>query len=121
VVAAVACEHGRYLVGLRPAEKRHGGLWEFPGGKRAPGESDEEALAREVREELAVRILRFGDLLLDAQDPGSPFQIRFFSVDLEGSPSALEHTRIGWFTREELMGLNLAPTDAKFVRTALLG
>jgi 8-oxo-dGTP pyrophosphatase MutT (NUDIX family) len=48
VVAAVIERDGRLLVCQRPAHKRHGGLWEFPGGKCDPGESDAEAARREL-------------------------------------------------------------------------
>jgi mutator protein MutT len=117
----VVCEGGRYLVGLRPENKRHGGMWEFPGGKLAPGESHEQALGRELREELAVRVRRFGEMLFETDDPGSPFLIRFSRVELEDTPKALEHTEIGWFTPEALRRMPLAPSDARFVSVALLG
>ncbi len=58
LVAAVALidKDGRVLLSKRPAHKQLGGLWEFPGGKVEPGETLEEALRREVREETGVRI-----------------------------------------------------------------
>lgn len=121
VVAAVASDGGRYLLGLRPVDKRHGGMWEFPGGKLGPDETDEMAMTRELGEELAVGVRRFGALMFEARDPGSPFVIRFFDVTLNGAPSALEHTRLGWFTPLELTGMPLAPSDALFVRDVLLG
>jgi len=52
VVAAVIERDGRILIARRPAASHLGGLWEFPGGKRHPGESAEAALVREIREEL---------------------------------------------------------------------
>ncbi|HSG49130.1 MAG TPA: NUDIX domain-containing protein, partial [Longimicrobiales bacterium] len=54
VIAAVIHRDGRYLVGRRPDDKRHGGLWEFPGGKLDPGESWLEAARRELSEELEM-------------------------------------------------------------------
>jgi 8-oxo-dGTP pyrophosphatase MutT (NUDIX family) len=108
-------------VGLRPENKRHGGMWEFPGGKRSPGETNEQAMARELDEELKVRMRRFGPLLFEARDPGSPFIIRFFEVELEGSPTPLEHSEIGWFAPEALRDMRLAPSDARFVALALPG
>ena len=95
-------------------------MWEFPGGKRSEGESNEQALARELEEELAVRLHRFGRLLFEARDPETPFIIRFFEVELEGAPTALEHADIGWFTPELLHGMELAPADGRFVRDVLL-
>src|SRR5690606_20769929 len=60
VLAAVIRRDGRWLVCRRPAHKRHGGLWEFPGGKLEPGESLLEAATRELEEELAVRVTGVG-------------------------------------------------------------
>src|SRR5438045_8484040 len=57
VVAGILRDpHGRVLVARRPAGVPHAGLWEFPGGKVEHGESDVQALARELREELGVSI-----------------------------------------------------------------
>jgi 8-oxo-dGTP diphosphatase len=54
VVAGVVFREGRFLAALRPEGAPYGGLWEFPGGKVEPGERDEEALRREIREELGA-------------------------------------------------------------------
>ena len=54
VVAAVVERRGKYLVCRRPAHKRHADKWEFPGGKVHAGESDSDAIRRELDEELAV-------------------------------------------------------------------
>jgi 8-oxo-dGTP pyrophosphatase MutT (NUDIX family) len=56
VLAAVIRRQDRYLVCRRPAHKRHGGLWEFPGGKLEPGETLLEAARRELREELGAEV-----------------------------------------------------------------
>lgn len=114
VVAAVIRKGDAVLLGLRPPEKRHGGLWEFPGGKVAPGESEAEALARELLEELGVEVEQVGELLAAFRDPGSLFEIRFRSVRIHGLPEALEHTELRWVTRAEARGLPLAPTDRRF-------
>jgi len=115
VVAAVIERDGRYLVGRRPDEKRHGGLWEFPGGKLDPGEDWLDAVRRELREELCMTADTLGDLLLEVADPGSPFVIHFIQVEAEGEPRPLEHSAIAWRTPEELARLPLAPADARFV------
>ncbi len=120
VVAAVIRRDGRYLVGLRPEEKRHGGLWEFPGGKLLPGETMEEAVARELDEELAMECRSTGDILWSAQDPGSEFIIHFVAVKADGEPEALEHGDVGWFTPPELAEMELAPSDAAFVSALLV-
>ena len=116
VLAAVVRRSEEYLVGLRPAHKRHGGLWEFPGGKVEPGESLLEAARREVREELGVEVARVGRTLFVRQDPGSPFLIEFCEVEISGEPSCLEHSELQWLDAAELESLPLAPSDAAFVQ-----
>jgi len=115
VVAAVVGRDGRYLVGRRPEQKRHGGLWEFPGGKVDPGEDWLAAARRELREELRMDATAVGRVLLEVVDPGSPFLICFVEVEAVGDPDPLEHTSVGWFTPHELSQLPLAPADARFV------
>lgn len=55
---------GRYLVCRRPAQKRHGGLWEFPGGKIDDGESLLDAARRELAEELSINVIEVGATLM---------------------------------------------------------
>jgi len=115
VIAAVVRRDGRFLVGRRPAGKRHGGLWEFPGGKIDPGESWLEAAHRELGEELGIHATSVGRLLLEVADPGSPYVIVFVEVEAAGKPVPTEHSEIGWYTPDELGALPLAPADARFV------
>jgi 8-oxo-dGTP diphosphatase len=116
VLAAVVRRDGRYLVARRPEEKRHGGLWEFPGGKMDSDESLLGAATRELREELGLSVTGVGAVLFEAMDPGSSFLIRFVEVQVEGEPRALEHSELGWFSPDVLRRLALAPSDARFVR-----
>ena len=115
VIAAVITRDGRFLAGRRPPEKRHGGRWEFPGGKVHEGESIVAAAARELAEELALEAVRIGAPLFAAHDEGAPFEIHFVPVEAAGHPQPREHTEIGWFTISELAGMPLAPADARFV------
>jgi 8-oxo-dGTP pyrophosphatase MutT (NUDIX family) len=117
VVAAVIRRDGRYLLGRRPEHKRHGGLWEFPGGKVLAGESRFDAARRELAEELGLEVDRLGALLHAVRDPGAPYVIEFVEVVARGEPAALEHSSVGWFSAAELRGLALAPADAVFART----
>lgn len=119
VVAAVIRRGPEYLVGCRPHHKRHGGLWEFPGGKVLPGESDLEAARRELREELGLVLTHLGRTLYTAADPGSPYRVRFVAAWVRGVAVALEHTDLRWATPAELSDLPLAPTDARFVADVL--
>jgi mutator protein MutT len=115
VVASVVQRDGRLLLCLRPAHKRHGGCWEFPGGKVDPGESDLEAARRELREELDVAVVSVGPVELSVEDPGSPFVIEFLPVEIEGEPACLEHTDLAWVTEAEAAALPLAPSDRQYV------
>ena len=116
VVAAVVVRAGGYLLGRRPVEKRHGGLWEFPGGKLDPGESTLEAARRELTEELALEVTGIGRRLMRVADGRTPFVIDFVEVFAEGEPVALEHEALGWFEPAVMSGMPLAPADAAFVR-----
>ncbi len=120
VVAAVAVREGRHLVCQRPAHKRHGGLWEFPGGKLEPGETLQEAVRRELAEELGVEGTEAGPCLATFHDPGSPYRVAFHPVTFRGEPRCLEHAALAWATPAELAALPLAPSDRRFVETVLL-
>lgn len=119
VVAAVVESDGRWLLGRRPPEKRHGDLFEFPGGKLDDGESTLDAARRELAEELALTVESLGRTLFTVRDEGSPFVIEFIEVVVSGTPIASEHTAVGWFDRHELAALPLAPADAAFVEVLL--
>lgn len=114
VLAAVAERGGRLLLGRRPPGKRHAGLWEFPGGKFIPGETPLEAARRELAEELGVEVVAVGALLWAAPDPGSPFVIEFYGVEIRGEPVPLEHGALAWALPEELPLFTLAPSDHAF-------
>jgi len=119
VVAAVLRRAGRLLVGRRPLEKRHGGMWEFPGGKVSRGETFLDAVRRELAEELGLDVRGTGELLFRADDPGSRFSIHFVEVFADGAPQAIEHSEIAWVTPSELVAFPLAPADDRFVREGL--
>ncbi len=115
VVAAVIRRADRVLLGRRPDHKRHGGLWEFPGGKIDNGETEFDALTRELLEEFGVETISVGNVVYECPDRGSPFLVRFFDVGIRGKLDPTEHTEIGWFEPESLATLGLAPCDARFV------
>lgn len=115
VIACVASRGDRLLVSRRPPHKRHGGLWEFPGGKIHDGESDADAARRELREELDVEVTHVGAAELAIADPGSPFVIVFVPVEIAGEPACIEHTAHRWATLAELETMALAPSDRRYV------
>lgn len=119
VIAAVIAEDDRLLVCQRPRQKRHGGLWEFPGGKCESGESDFEAARRELREELGVELLTIGSPELTIDDPGSPFEIVFVPAAIAGTPVCHEHSASEWKSLTDLLSLPLAPSDRRFVESRL--
>lgn len=115
VLAAVVVDNGRYLVCQRPLSKRHGGLWEFPGGKIEPGESLLDAANRELTEELNVTAVSVGEPIYSVRDEGSPFVINFVPSEIAGTPTCLEHADIRWESIEDIQQLDLAPSDRQFV------
>lgn len=119
VVAAVIEKNRTYLTCKRPGNKRHGGLWEFPGGKVFENESDFDAVRRELSEELNVRTIEVGETLLEVPDPGTDFIVVFKEVAIIGEPQALEHSELCWATPLELIGFRLAPSDEIFVHRYL--
>ena len=119
VVAAVIANGPHLLVCQRPTHKRHPGLWEFPGGKCEPDESDADAAARELEEELGLAVTGIGEPLFSAHDPGSEFLIVFLPVRVSGEPRCTEHSAMSWGTPLELSSLPLAPSDKQFVEFML--
>jgi mutator protein MutT len=120
VVAAVVRRDGTYLLCRRAPGKRHGGLWEFPGGKIQPGESSRRAVERELKEELGVGVRHVGECLFDVRDPASAFRIYFYETAIDGEPQALEHAAVRWLPAERLLSVALAPADRCFVAHRLL-
>ena len=120
VIASVITKNSKYLLCKRPLHKRHGGLWEFPGGKIRDGESNLDAARRELSEELSVDVIDVGNLLFKTMDPGSPYSIEFVEVQIKGKPLTLEHSEVRWVKTHEMSGLSFAPADTKFVKEYLI-
>lgn len=115
VVAAVIRRGNEVLVCQRPFHKRHGGLWEFPGGKCEPDESDADALRRELGEELGIELLEAGEPEFESIEGDSPFVIVFVPVRAAGEPVCHEHVDLRWGTVGEIGRLPLAPSDRRFL------
>jgi 8-oxo-dGTP diphosphatase len=119
VVAAVIERHGQVLIGQRPAGKRHGLKWEFPGGKVEPGESPEDALRRELEEELGIQAV-IGGRVADYEYtyPGrEPIRLIFFAVtEFKGAMENRVFEQVRWDTRERLPTYDFLEGDVDFVR-----
>ena len=116
VVAAVIERAGRILIARRPAALHLGGLWEFPGGKRQPGETPEAALVREIREELDAAVT-VGELLDDVEwtYPGKTVRLLFFRCALDDEPRAAEGQEIAWVAPADLDRYEFPPADGGLV------
>jgi 8-oxo-dGTP diphosphatase len=118
VTAAVIEENGKVLIGRRKPGRHMGGKWEFPGGKIEPGETPEQSLARELQEELAIRV-RVGELLYKTfyQGGGVSLELLVYRVErLDGEPALIEHQELRWVRPEELMSFDLADSDRRVVQ-----
>ncbi|PPH37424.1 DNA mismatch repair protein MutT [Rathayibacter sp. AY1E4] len=119
VVAAVISDRGRILACRRRADKAAGGLWEFPGGKREPGETAEVALAREIREELSVEIEVGPKLTSDETEVGAlTIRLHCFRAVVRGPrpTESTDHDQLLWLLPSELPGLEWAHPDLPAVR-----
>ena len=113
VVAALIRDKDKFLICQRPAHKARGLLWEFVGGKVEPGETKEQALIRECREELDIN-LSVGNVFMDGVHEYPDINVHltlFNSTILEGVPRKLEHNDIKWITPAEIPFYDFCPAD----------
>ena len=118
VVAALIWEGDRFLACQRPAHKARGLLWEFVGGKVEPGESREEALIRECREELDITIAP-RDIFLTVihEYPDLTVRLTLFNASIvSGTPKLLEHNDLRWITVQEIDSLEFCPADEEILK-----
>lgn len=113
VVAALIWDGDRFLACQRPAHKARGLLWEFVGGKVEPGETKEQALIRECREELDVTV-RVGKVFMELIHKYPDMTVRltlFNAVISHGVPKMLEHNDIQWITTQQIDDYAFCPAD----------
>ncbi len=113
VVAALIWDGERFLACRRPPNKARGLKWEFAGGKVEPGETKEQALVRECREELGITV-SVGEVFMEVlhEYPDLTVHLTLFNaVIAEGTPQMIEHSDIRWITVEEIDGLEFCPAD----------
>ena len=117
VSAALVFRAGKLLITQRHAKSHLGGLWEFPGGKRELGETFEQCLVREIREELGVEIT-VGELFEEiAHDyPEKSVHLKFFICKIiSGEPQPLDCAAVKWIEKPELAGHEFPAADAQLL------
>jgi 8-oxo-dGTP diphosphatase len=122
VAAAIRDEKGRLLLQQCQPDKRHAGLWEFPGGKVETAETPRSALARELAEELALELditsMEPADFAEEEPEAGGPhILLLLYTCPIwRGEPRGCEGQNWGWFTTEEAVQLPLPPMDCTLLR-----
>ena len=117
VVAALIWRDDKFMICQRPANKARALLWEFVGGKVELGETNEQALIRECREELAIT-LDVGDVFMDVthEYPDITVHLTLFNAAIaEGEPQKLEHNDIKWITPREIQNYEFCPADIEIL------
>lgn len=118
VVAALIWRGERFMICQRPAHKARGLLWEFVGGKVEPGETMEQALVRECREELDV-LISVKDVFMDVvhEYPDLTVHLTLFNAAIaQGEPKLLEHVDLQWITPEEIENYDFCPADEEMLK-----
>lgn len=119
VVAALIWDNDKFMICQRPAHKSRGLLWEFVGGKVEPGETKEQALIRECREELAIT-LDVGNPFMDVvhEYPDLTVHLTLFHAKIqEGIPQKLEHNDIRWITVDKIDHFEFCPADEEILES----
>jgi len=117
VSAALIFRAGELLITQRHAAAHLGGCWEFPGGKREAGETFEQCLAREIREELGVEIA-VGELFEEISHtyPEKSVHLKFFRCTLlSGDPRPLDCAAVKWIQKDGLEAHEFPAADARLL------
>ena len=117
VVAALIWRGDEFMICQRPVHKARGLLWEFVGGKVEPGETKEEALIRECREELAITLSVDGVFMdVTHEYPDITVHLTLFNATVsDGEPQKLEHNDIKWITSSEISNYEFCPADEEIL------
>lgn len=113
VAAALIWDRDRFLICQRPAHKARGLLWEFVGGKLELGETMEEALVRECREELDITV-KVGDIFTQVihEYPDILIRLTLFHCSIaSGTPTLLEHNDLKWIHPSQIPEFDFCPAD----------
>lgn len=118
VVAALIWNNDEFMICQRPAHKARSLLWEFVGGKVESGETKEQALIRECKEELAIT-LSVDEVFMDVvhEYPDITVHLTLFNASIaDGIPQKLEHNDIKWITPAEIPNYNFCPADEDILK-----
>lgn len=116
VVAAVIEQDGAFLVARRLEGTHLAGYWEFPGGKVHDGETHEQALRREIAEELNTGITDLQNTFSASHAyPERTVELHFFRGRLTGRPEPMLGQALRWIRREEFGSLEFPPADAELI------
>ena len=118
VVAALIWEGEKFMICQRPAHKARALLWEFVGGKVEPGETKEQALVRECREELAVTV-SVGEVFMEVvhEYPDITVRLTLFHASIAtGQPQKLEHNDIQWIIPAQIPHYDFCPADEEILK-----
>jgi 8-oxo-dGTP diphosphatase len=116
VAAALFDAQGRVLLAERPPGKHMAGWWEFPGGKVAAGETDSQALVRELREELGVEALPDEVIMTLAHEyPDRVVDLVLWKVTVRGTPQPLDGQKLKWVDCQSLGNERLLEADRPFI------
>ena len=115
VVGAAIITRGRLLAAQRAAPPELAGGWEFPGGKVEPGETDQEALARECREELGIDVVVGRRIGADWPLHNGYVMHVWTATIAGGEPEPLEHADLRWLTEPELLDVPWLPADLRVI------
>ena len=118
VVAAIIKEKDQILIAQRHSKDPLAGKWEFPGGKLEPGETPEECLVREIREELQVEleIASFYDDNIYRYNDNAIHLLFYWAEILGGEVTPIVHDDVKWTTIKELTNFDFAPADIPIVK-----
>ena len=117
VVAALIWDNNKFMICQRPAHKARGLLWEFVGGKVESGETKEQALIRECKEELNI-LLSVGEVFVDVvhEYPDLTVHLTLFNATIaKGEPQKIEHNDIQWIMPSEIPNYEFCPADEEIL------
>lgn len=118
VAAALVWRGDKFMICQRPPHKARGLLWEFVGGKKEEGETLEQTLIRECKEEIAVTV-KVNDIFAELvhEYPDITIKLTLFNAEIaEGEPQKLEHVDIKWITVGEIDNYDFCPADEDILK-----